>query len=209
MGVQWWLGLALNVLATFFMLGDLLSEDAFRRLLAAVLALVSLSVVVVMTSAFVTGGSIVNPLAAIWGQHSPLKLVAASALLGVFLGGLAAALRARDLWSVRWFVGLTAVAYGMMILGLLLAIPRVYFRGSLTNVPVGYEWLAEQPTLAIHLVYAIASFWSAIAIVTLPLVAGRRVSRALAKLPRARAVARWVNIAAFLASWLLQITDAL
>jgi|GEM_PF-4183193 len=208
LGGAWWLGLLLNVCGTFFLLGDLLSEELFKRLLTASVIIGAVTIATAATLQVALHGSVVNGLSAWWGQHSAARLALASATLAIAPFGLIAVWRVRELKSARWMVALPAIFYAVTVLRVFTAVPYV-FSGGTQRVPLGQEWMIEQPSLAIHWVYATASLWGVVTSVFLPLVAGHQISRTFSRLSRDKAFLRWANICVLLISWALQIGAAL
>lgn len=198
------IGFAINVVSTLFLFGDLMTTRTLERVLIAISYCASVGVALALTLQCAQSGSVVEPLAALWSRHETWKLATAAATLaavGSVLAITAFAGRAKT-YRLVGRVGLTmwTVSSAMLVVSALVA------RGSPPpTYAIPIDWLRLHPTLAIHQTYATASLWGALAMVYLPLCAGRAVADALARLVTWKAVVRAVSVVLVVVGWLLQI----
>jgi hypothetical protein len=162
-------------------------------------------------------GSIVNPMAAAWGQHSLAKATLATLLFVAYVPGVllisrlalrvtshseaddelrdsglsAATLRTLSVLAggtslVRWpLLGFFAVQAAYLVKAFV-AFPHPPAAQRLMEIASqpGYEWALLQPTLAIHHLYAGATFF-AVNLLAIGMI--------VAAVPGSRAFARWIG----------------
>jgi phosphoglycerol transferase MdoB-like AlkP superfamily enzyme len=198
------IGFTINVVSTLFLFGDLMAERTLKRVLSAVTYSGAGTLLVALTLQCLQLGSVVDTLARPWSQHEPWKLAVAAAFLAIAAVALAAMAFAGKTRSYRCAGRVGLVMYAISIA--VLVVSALVAHGS---PPPAYaasiDWLQLHPTLAIHQTYATASLWGVLAMVYLPLHAGRAVADALARWVTWKAVVRTVNVALVVVGWILQI----
>ncbi len=199
------LGWILTSIGGFLLLGDLWSEFTKRKL--DQLYIYILVVIPALGGMILLLLSRVDLFASLWGPHAWWKLIPATLIFALFwpivLGAMQHIKSKRERWlGYAWF----SLIFGSLLSFVL--IEWIKYPASLNLSPEAYQifpWLSIHPSLAVHHLYANATYLGAWELMGASLVVGEPMAKRLAEVLGSNRRAVLLNTVIFIAGVIIQV----